>query len=935
MKKLLCSQPEYALIGGGVIDIELSSIEMPTLEIDFKYITAPVANTAVFAGLENAGVSSPDRFYAHMASVNTVTVGKGSSGASVTLVATDRNVLRISGTSNFINGVARNSNSAVPVDTGTPMPIALMGNHIRATNAWNTSASNLNNFRLYGFKVWNAQNELIRHLIPVPSGSTVYSSTPAPSHCCWCAVQRKYYIAKNGTFGIEEVTPRKIIVAEDPKIQENPRWATIDITAGYTPIAYNDEVGVAVGDTGNYWNATACIGTRNNGIIYYGAGSESNPRALDGKIWKRTITNNVLSSPELVCTLSNRNIWAIFLNERNGAVAVVTSATGATGGATSSGSIFIAPSMEQISSATPIVSGTVGAGGIIQGFNHWISDLLLVGNKFYDTNGTAVRTLPSNVNDGTTTSKYIITGNKRDGYLILRQTAQSGGYVTLFDYDWDNNTATQLFTFAATSNTPGLSWNSYTFIDPVNKGVICPRNDGTADVVRTTDGVNFSTVPGTQQTWAAWFQNYFQHVGIFATLYNGMGSGWTGWDANTDTLIRRGSESAWPSLMNHSRIYFGTGMMINGTRIYDVIPKPDRNINYNCLFSNSYEPQWNPRWAKINLDAGYTQFTYLDETQAVISPPISNMAVACIGDRRDGAIYYAVGLNMYRRRILNFIPQPAELLWTDQPIEATTHVGLQLAINEETGACSFQYLPTGQWRSKVAPSVERAMEVNSVTTLVGIGYHNGTLWVNNKVLHGNRLYDGTNTASYQTLPTSGLSGVGIGTYSEQVLLGDSLGTFVQTGVGGQTNTDSAICEYNIEANTLTEIFRVARAGATAGAVTQRFIRDSKNNTFIGNTTVNNAGSIARTNDGVNFGSSIGTATGFWRNRLFSHIGIAWFPTTSANTNTLNGTWWRQENDVIGSVATANSLFPGYLASHFYAGKKMLINGDRLYDIVPK
>ena len=46
---------------------------------------------------------------------------------------------------------------------------------------------------------------LVRDFVPVPQGSTAYSSTAAPSHCMWDLVGEQYYVnANSGSFDIVE-----------------------------------------------------------------------------------------------------------------------------------------------------------------------------------------------------------------------------------------------------------------------------------------------------------------------------------------------------------------------------------------------------------------------------------------------------------------------------------------------------------------------------------------------------------------------------------------------------------------------------------------------------------------------------------------------------------------------------------------------------------
>ena len=56
---------------------------------------------------------------------------------------------------------------------------------------------------IYGFSI-RADGVLVRNFIPVPAGSTQYSSTPAPANCMWCSVTERYYTQAAGgeTFGI-------------------------------------------------------------------------------------------------------------------------------------------------------------------------------------------------------------------------------------------------------------------------------------------------------------------------------------------------------------------------------------------------------------------------------------------------------------------------------------------------------------------------------------------------------------------------------------------------------------------------------------------------------------------------------------------------------------------------------------------------------------
>ena len=60
-----------------------------------------------------------------------------------------------------------------------------------------------------GYKMYDSNNNILCDYIPVPLGSTKFSTTPAPSNCMFDAVTQQYFENKGtGVFGIiEEVTP--------------------------------------------------------------------------------------------------------------------------------------------------------------------------------------------------------------------------------------------------------------------------------------------------------------------------------------------------------------------------------------------------------------------------------------------------------------------------------------------------------------------------------------------------------------------------------------------------------------------------------------------------------------------------------------------------------------------------------------------------------
>jgi hypothetical protein len=110
------------------------------------------------------------------------------------------------------------------------------------------------------------------------------------------------------------------------------------------------------------------------------------------------------------------------------------------------------------------------------------------------------------------------------------------------------------------------------------------------------------------------------------------------------------------------------------------------------------------------------------------------------------------------------------------------------------------------------------------------------------------------------------------------------------------------------------------------------VRDSARDTFLTLTDATATSPVSRTIDGVNFSNPpTGTNPGGWSARMFPHINVLWSRPVYASA----GVWWNGEPDTIGNIATAGSLFPGYVYGHFYAGKKMLVNGNRLWDVIAK
>ena len=327
--------------------------------------------------------------------------------------------------------------------------------------------------------------------------------------------------------------------------------------------------------------------------------------------------------------------------------------------------------------------------------------------------------------------------------------------------------------------------------------------------------------------------------------------------------------------------------------------------------------QWHPRWAKIDVDAGYTEFTYTDELGASVSPVIADQTVACIGNRQNGIIYYFASGAMFRKVISNGVVGNAEKLW-DSSIAVRN-----LSINEETGAVFMAN--DNQWSSKIVSSIETADSVSWQTDLHHLWQSPFPCWVQNKLLASNRLYDGSDL-SYKNVP-------GLSLLQNNALFGDSTALFIQQ--GSSSNSPLPVFRYNIDANTVEAMFTPSPQGAFSAGTRRQVVYDSKTSTFLLPNAATAAAPIMRTTDGVTLGTPpVGNNPGGWSNRFFPHINILWSRPLYANA----GVWWDGDNDTIGNVTTANSLFPGYVGGNstcFYAGKHMLVNGNRLWDIVKK
>jgi hypothetical protein len=332
--------------------------------------------------------------------------------------------------------------------------------------------------------------------------------------------------------------------------------------------------------------------------------------------------------------------------------------------------------------------------------------------------------------------------------------------------------------------------------------------------------------------------------------------------------------------------------------------------------------QWDPRWANIDLDAGYTEFTYTDDNDVAITPNPYLMPVACTGSRQNGAVYYfsdAVPYRLYKKTITNGVVGNAEVVRDFTLLGDSTPRHGYLSINEETGAAFYGTYQS--WAGYLSPSIETPPTITTPNNLWSSNHHIHAPWINNKILIGNRLYDGNNL-SYVTVPVLGMA-------SAHTMTGDAQGgIFIQQGFIANPST---VYSYDMANNTLTSLFSI-QAGDNASR--RPLVRDTAADSFLTKISLAERTQIGRTTDGVTFSSPLsGGSQGVWNNRFFPHINTLW--TMGRNSGAITyGMWWNGNTDTVGNAATADSLFPGYLPNYFYAGKQMLVNGNRLWDIVP-
>jgi hypothetical protein len=327
---------------------------------------------------------------------------------------------------------------------------------------------------------------------------------------------------------------------------------------------------------------------------------------------------------------------------------------------------------------------------------------------------------------------------------------------------------------------------------------------------------------------------------------------------------------------------------------------------------------WHPKWAKIDYEAGSTTFTYTDVNGATVTPGSSSSysSVACIGNRTNGAVYYYASNTMYKKNIVNGVIGNAEVLWTSD--WGTFH----LRINEETGAAG---ITNGSTSFRIAPSVEELGDAATLTTGLAGFEATGHGWRKGLIQMGQYLFNSQGEAVRQ-LP----SNIGITSYNSCVLEGnDTDGWFIHTGA-------HRFFAYDWESNTAEQIFTTTTQNVSdqtgMRTVNQNAVIDAERGALlfgigggVGSTTEDRT--VWRTSDGITLIPVAGTLGGYggWVHSFFPHV----------NFNVRYRNYWNGNTDTVGGIA-ANCLFPGMVSSdYFYAGKYMLVNGTRLWEIVPR
>jgi hypothetical protein len=393
----------------------------------------------------------------------------------------------------------------------------------------------------------------------------------------------------------------KYLLAVKPKPLPawHPRWAEIAVgnnvmDADYTPFMYTDENGTALTPNFNSaWNSVACMGTRQNGAVYYGNQLFATGETTSAILYRKQIADGVVGDAEKVWerTGTDLGLRSISINEETGAIAVLTAGF-TTWASAANARMYIAPSIETLDASTPSIAQSAVGGSLIPYPPLWINNHILIGRTFFDSNGVAVRSLPSEipaqVGSGTTFTMY---GNSVDGYFIVRQpTSATGLLCEVYAYDWAANTASLMFSANAAALTEPFAapeaWSQASFIfDSEREALLLlpSRINASQNGVQptqayfTTDGVTATPLVGAidPNTISAvnYFPAHFQHINV-AVSHKALQNRLCGWDGNVNQMfVNLNNLPSTAGLAGAMGFYAGKAMCVNGTRLYDVVRK--------------------------------------------------------------------------------------------------------------------------------------------------------------------------------------------------------------------------------------------------------------------------------------------------------------------------------------------------------------------------
>jgi len=321
--------------------------------------------------------------------------------------------------------------------------------------------------------------------------------------------------------------------------QWHPRWAKVDVDAGFTTINYVDEKGDAVpflSMSVSSSNPIAPVGDRHTGAVYYGA--------TTGTMYKRDLATGVVS---VVWHDPGYSYQILAINEETGSAAIRTS----------SGNFGkVATSVEALIDA-PLISNKFGTL-----CTHWINGQILLGNRFYDSEGIFVRQLPSNLTYNQW-NHLLLGGNETDGYFIYSHQLSERA---LFAYDWETNTAELMFKLDSTSPL-WMHTSTAIVIDSERRAGLIGWNGGNDTTIRRFDGKNLTVVSGALGAFGEWRNNMFQHINANFTGR----AGWCGYDDRA--FNTNAANTYFPGWLGTNNNYAGKKMLLNHTRLWNIVPK--------------------------------------------------------------------------------------------------------------------------------------------------------------------------------------------------------------------------------------------------------------------------------------------------------------------------------------------------------------------------